>query len=299
MFVRIKGRRNPFLADSNHIHHILYSQKIRHKTVVMLIHLYSVLFVLLAIYYYIGSKTIALIIFVLLLAAFFFIKQIVEFILRKENLLFYGRMYKLIPKFSPGIYKKFLLPIVSLCLIVVFILLLFNETGTYQKIHIYFLLLLIPSLFYSGITLRKNNYYAELLVLVNLILFFTVTGFNNFFYKLYPLSLNAQLNINQIFIIVLSGMIIIFALFKERIANLRQQYLTGTDLTLAVSILFIYFAVQFINMPDSYKISDTLLRSFLVFLFYKIIIAINPKIHFSLYFGSFLLAVMAVMKSVF
>ncbi len=299
MFLRIRKRKHPFLADNTHIHHILYSQRIRHKTVVMLIQLFSITFVLLAVYYATVSKTIALIIFVVLIIAFFFAKQIVEFIINKENLLNYGRMYKLIPQIFPEFYKKILLPIISLGVLVVFVLLLLNETSAYQQIYIYFLLLLIPSLFYSGISLRKNNYYAEMLVLINLILFFTVTGFNSFFYKLYPIPVINQINLNQIFIIILSGMIIFFALFKERISNLRQQYLTGSDLTLAVSILGIYIAVQFINLPDSYKISDTFLRSYLVFLIYKIIIAVKPKIHFLLYYLSFLVAVIAVLKSLF
>jgi UDP-GlcNAc:undecaprenyl-phosphate GlcNAc-1-phosphate transferase len=299
MFVRIKEDRHLFVADRSHIHHILYSQKIRHKTVVMIIHLFSVMFILMAIYYAKVSRINAILIFVVLLTAFFFAKQIIEFIIRKEHLLKYGQMYKKIPASIPKLYRNFLVPLVSLVLLFVFIFLLFHEIGMNQQYYKYFILLLIPSLFYSGIRLRRNNYYAELIVLINFILFFTITGFNGFFYKLYPVPIISKININQIFIIILSGMVIFFTLFKERIANVRNQFLTGTDLTLAVLILFIYIAVQFINLPESYKISDTLLRSFLVFLFYKIIVVLKPKIHFPLYYISFLVAVIAVLKSLF
>ena len=299
MYVRIMDKKNPFLPDSSHIHHILYSQKIRHKTVVLLIQGFSVLFMLLAIYYTRVSKFNALIIFVVMMTAFLLVKQIVEFIIRKEHLLSYGQMYKKIPLFIPVFYKKYLLPIVSILIIVVFIILTFNEVKGSKQIYKYFLLLIIPSLLYSGITLRKKEYYAEILVLINLIVFFIVTGLDGFFYKLYPFPIINQININQILIITLSGMIIFFVLFKERIHNHRKQFLSGTDLTIALFIAFVYVAVQFINLPDSYKISDTLLRSFLVFLFYKIIITIYPKTHFSLYYISFLIAVIAVVKSLF
>ncbi len=299
MFVRIKQRKNPFLPDSNHLHHILYSQKLRHKTVVMLIHLFSIMFVLLAIYYAKVSKTTAFIIFILMLTAFFSVKQIVEFIIRKENLLAYGKLYKKIPEMIPKIYKNILMPLVALMLLILFVFLVFYEINRSQKLYAYFLLFLIPSLLYSGSNLRKNNYYAELLVLINIIVFFIITGFNGFFYKLYPVPIIAQININQIFIITLAGMIIFFVLFKERIANIRQQFLTGTDLTIAVLILFIYLAVQIINLPESYKVSDTLLRSFLVFLFYKIVIATMPRFHFSLYYSSFIISVIAILKSLF
>lgn len=299
MLVRIHQRKNPFLADSNHLHHILYSQKLRHKTVVMLIHLFSIMFVLLAIYYAKVSKTTAFIIFILMLTAFFSVKQIVEFIIRKENLLAYGKLYKKIPEMIPKIYKNILLPLIALMLLILFVFLVFTEINRSQKLYAYFLLFLIPSLLYSGTNLRKKNYYAELLVLVNIIVFFIITGFNGFFYKLYPVPIIAQININQIFIITLAGMIIFFVLFKERIANIRQQFLTGTDLTIAVLILFIYLAVQIINLPESYKVSDTLLRSFLVFLFYKIVIATMPRFHFSLYYSSFVISVIAILKSLF
>lgn len=299
MYVRFRNKKNIFLADSSHIHHILYSQNIRHKTVVLLIQGFSVLFVLLAIYYAKVSKFNAILIFVFMITAFFFIKQIVGFIIKKEHLLSYGQMYKKIPLFIPVFYKKYLLPIVALLVIVVFTILIFTEVKGSKQVYKYFLLLIIPSLLYSGITLRKKGYYAELLVLINLIVFFIVTGLNGFFYNPYPFPIITQININQMLIITLSGMIIFFVLFKERIHNFRQQFLTGSDLSIALFIIFIYIAAQFINLPDSYKISDTLVRSFLVFIFYKIIITIFPKMHFSLYYLSFLIAVIAVLKSLF
>jgi UDP-GlcNAc:undecaprenyl-phosphate GlcNAc-1-phosphate transferase len=299
MYVRFRNKRNIFLADSSHIHHILYSQNIRHKTVVVLIQGFSVLFVLLAIYYAKVSKINAVLIFVFMITAFFFTKQIVGFIIKKEHLLTYGQMFKKIPLFIPVFYKKYLLPITTLLIIIVFIVLTFTEVKGSKQIYKYFLLLIIPSLLYSGITLRKKGYYAEILVLINLIVFFIVTGLNGFFYKLYTFPIIGQININQILIISLSGMIIFFVLFKERIHNLRNQFLTGIDLTIALFIAFVYVAAQFINLSDSYKISDTLLRSFLVFLYYKIMITIYPRSHFALYYISFLIAVIAVVKSLF
>ena len=72
MFVRLKQHNNLFLADSNHLHHILLGTGIRHKTVVLIIHIFSVMFVLLAIYYARYSQTTALIIFTVFLVLFFF-----------------------------------------------------------------------------------------------------------------------------------------------------------------------------------------------------------------------------------
>lgn len=299
MLVRLRQKKNPFLPDTNHLHHILYSKKIRHKTVVVIIHLFSVLFVLLALYYAKVSETVAVLLSIMFVALLFNINTVLEFIIRKEHLLAYGKLYKKVPVLIPKLYKYIILPLVSVLLGLLFCLLIFNEVNEGETYYKYFLLFLIPSLLYSSASLRKNNYYAELLVLVNIILFFIITGFNGFFYKQYAFPFIYQININQIFIFGLSVTIILFILFKERIADLRQQFLNGTDLTIAVLIIFIYFAVQFINTAAPYKISDTLLRSFLVFLFYKMIIVIKPKIHFSLYYLSFLVAVIVIIKSLF
>ena len=297
MIVRLSQRKHIFLADASHLHHLLYSKNIEHKTAVLIIHLFSITYALLTIYYARISKINALIIFLVFITVLFSIKQVLNFIISKEHLLEYVRVYKRIPDLLPKIYKRFFLPAVSLLLTAMFIVLVLTEVTKSQSYYKYFLLFIIPALLYSSNILRKNNYYAEMLVLTNIILFFIITGFNGFFYKMYSIPLFEQININQILIIILSGMIIFFVLFKERVANLRQQFLTGSDLTIAVLILFVYIATQFIDLPEAYKISDTILRSFLIFLFYKIIIATIPRVHFSLYYTSFFIALLALTKS--
>ena len=297
MIVRLHQGKHIFLADTSHLHHLLYSKNIEHRTAVVIVHLFSIIFVLLAIYYSRISKPVALIIFAVMLFSLFAVKQILNFIISKDHLLNYLRVYKKVPDVLPRIYKKFLLPVVSILLALLFIILIISEVKQGQSYNKYILLFIIPALLYSSTTLRRNNYYAELLVLVNIILFFIITGFDGFFYKMYSVPLFEQVNINQVLLAVLSGMIIFFVLFKERIANISLRFLTGTDLTIAVLIIFIYIAVQFINLPEPYKISDTLIRSFLIFIFYKIIIVTVPRVHFSLYYISFVAAILALTKS--
>lgn len=297
MLVRLTSKKHVFLADFSHLHHLLYSKNIEHKTAVLLIHLLSIVFVLLAVYYAKVSHLTALIIYTFFLVMLFSIKQVLNFVLSKEHLLEYARIYKKVPDLLPKIYKMFFLPLISIILIAMFIVLVLTEVNKSQSYYKYFLLFIIPALLYSSNTLRKHNYYAELLVLVNIVLFFIITGFNGFFYKMYSVPMLGVININQVLLIILSITIMFFVLFKERIANIRQQFLTGTDLTITALILFIYIAAQFINITDAYKISDTILRSFLIFLFYKIIIATIPRFHFSLYYTSFIIAILALTKS--
>lgn len=298
MMIRLKGGSHLFLPDRNHLHHILYSKKIRHKTVVLLIHLLSTLFILTSVYYVLGNKVNAVILFTLLLIILFLIEHIIEFIIKKETLLNYGKKYKLLPAIIPKIYLQYFIPFVSTAILVLLTILTLIKVNKSSNLE-YFLLILIPAFLYSTFNLKKKNYYTELLVFLNIIIFFVITGFNGFFYKLYHISDGIMFNIHQIFVVVLTGMIILFILFKERIANLRTQFLGGTDLTIGVFIFFVFVASQFMEFPQAYSISDTLLRSFLLFLFYKILIILHQKLHFSLYYLSFLIAVIAIGKSLF
>ncbi len=297
MGTRLLNKRNPFLPDNNHLHHILYSQKIRHKTVVLMIHLFSVLFMLTAVFYSKISQEIGLLIFIGLLLILFFIKQLLEIILNKGLILKYGKIYKRVPSYFLDIYKTVLIPLISIALIILFAILIAYEVRGHGSLYFVFFLFILASILYASLRLKKYNYYAELLVLVNFIVFFLLTGLNGFFYKLHPVPVITQINLNQVFIAVLSLTIAIFLLFKERISNIRQNFLTGADLTLAVLILFVYLTVQMLNIPLAYKISDTLLRSFLVFLFYKIIIIQKPKLHFPLYYTTFGITIFAIIKS--
>ena len=51
MFVRIRQGKNPFLPDKNHLHHIIFGKNIKHKIVVLLIHIFSVAYIFMAVLY--------------------------------------------------------------------------------------------------------------------------------------------------------------------------------------------------------------------------------------------------------
>ena len=297
MYLRMSKRTSPFLPDTNHLHHILYSKRIRHKTVVLLINTIAASFALLGVYYLHASKALAVVLFVLMLAALLSTEKIIDFVIKKDNLLAFGRLYKLIPNRLPVLYKQFLVPVIGIVTLTLIVILLVYEIELNQTYYLYLLLFQIPALAYAVKNLRKNNYYVDLIVFLNFIIFFVVTGLNGFFYEMYPVPLINKINLNQIFIIVFSSVIVLFVLFKERIADLRTQFLTGTDLSIAVSITFIFILSQFLDVSAVYKISDTILRSFLLFLFYKIIIITYPRFHFSLHFTSFAVTFVSLLRT--
>jgi len=195
ILVRFKKGNSLFLADANHLHHILLNKKIKHKTVVLLIHIFSVTFVLLAIYYAKFSKVNGLIIFAVLIILFFSIDYIFSFLIKKKILVAYSKIYNNIPALIPKIYKWIILPLIALSLIVLFTLLVFNEVNKNNYYFRYLFLLITPSLIYSSARVKKEKYFPELLVLINIVLFFLITGLSGFFYTLYPVPIIDFINL--------------------------------------------------------------------------------------------------------
>lgn len=299
MFLRIRKRKNPFIADSIHIHHIIYSKQIRHKTVVLMINTFTAVFALVGVYYLNTSKTTAVIIFIILLLLLLLAEMIIDTVIKKDNLLAFGRGFRLIPAFIPVMYKKFLVPVIGVSSVILLIFLLIKEIEKNQTYNLYFFLFLIPALVYTSLNLKKRKYYVDILIFLNFIIFFFITGLNGFFYKMYPVPYLTQVNLNQVYIFIFTIVIILFVLFKERIANHFEQFLSGVDLSIALSITFVFVMSHFLDISPIYKISDTLLRSFQLFLFYKIVITIHPKLHFILHFASFTISILAVIITTF
>jgi len=296
---RLRRRVNPFLPDTNHIHHLILSKKIRHKTSVFIILGFVIVFALIGLYYAKDSQTIAILFFAVMLIIFMNAPVIIEFIIRKEHLLFYGRSIKKLPVIFINIYKNYLLPIVSISVIGFLILYLFSETIVSNKIYMFFIGFILLTIIYSLINLKKRHQYADIIVLLNIILFFFITGSGGSFYKLYRFPIIQAININQIFLIVLFPMIIFYTLFRDRLETVRELFFTGIDLIIALVIGFVLVSFQVIELENAYKISDILLRSFLIYLLYKIVIRCFPKLQISLYFSTFLIAIIAITKSLF
>lgn len=299
MIARVRKRVNPFLPDKNHIHHLILGKNIRHKTSVFILHGFIIVFTLIGLYYVMISKAVASIFFIVMLLIFTFTPAIISFIIKKDHLLFYGRSIKGLPEIFIRIYKNYLVPLVSIAALGFMCLLLVNDTILKSKLNIFFLLFIFLTILYSTINYKKKRQYAEVIVLLNLILFFIITGLNGTFYNLYHITGTFVININQIFILILFPIIIFYLFFRDRMEIVRGQFLTGIDLIIVLAIGFVLVSFQFIKIENAYQISDTLLRSFLLYLLYKIVIRCFPKLHISLYFSSFIIAVIAISKSLF
>jgi len=298
MLIRIKNKRNPFLPDNNHIHHIIYSKKIRHKTTVFIILGLTSTTSVIALTYQFYSRELGIILFALFAPVILFSDSIIELIIRKENLLAYGRMVKRVPDVMIKIYNNWVLPFVAFLMFSFFVYLILHKAILNDVRYIYLLLFSIFTLLFTIINIAKEKSLSDFLVFINFLLFFYVTGHNGIFYHLFQFPIIGLINLNQIITILLLPILGFFFVFRERIlGSNRIQFLKGIDMILATIVVSVYLFIQISNQKQEYfKIADILVRSYMVFLFYKIVSARFPQMQFHLYFSTFIIVIMTLLK---
>jgi len=294
MVRRIIRGRHPFLADKTHIHHIIFSKNIRHKTTVFIITLYSLLFAANALYYRFYSEFYGIVIFLLLLIPLIFANRLLGFILKKERLLIYGRTINRFPQFLINYYKVLVVPITAIFVFSSFIF--FLAKGKYLNAEF-----LVPSfviiallLIFTIINYKRNKFFTDIVVFFNVLLFFIITQSNNVLYKdISNLPLFGNLNYHLLIVGILLPVIAFFLFFRDRIQQNRPMLLTGLDLVIVLLIILLSISSNLIPIAKSYLITDTIFRSFLIYIFYKIVIQIQPKFRPSLYTFSFLTVIIS------
>lgn len=78
MAVRILNRKNPFLADRSHIHHVILRSNVKHAVTVYILHIFSILFAGIAVYYLKNSTIEGILLFILLAIPLLFVKRILN-----------------------------------------------------------------------------------------------------------------------------------------------------------------------------------------------------------------------------
>jgi UDP-GlcNAc:undecaprenyl-phosphate GlcNAc-1-phosphate transferase len=286
---RIFKGKHPFLADNSHIHHIVFSKNITHKTTVFIITLYSLLFAVNAIYYNFYSKSYGIIFFVVLLIPLLFANKILDFILNREKLLIFVRTINRFPQIIINYYKIIVVPLVTVFILFSFILMLVYERNTSLEFLLPSFIILFVLLVFTIFNYRKNKLFTDTIVFFNILLFFIVNQSSKLLYQdLTFLPILGNLNYHLLMLAILLPAVGFFMLFRDRIREVQTMILSGLDLVIVLLIILLSISSSLIPIAKSYIITDTIFRSFLIYIFYKILIQIQPKFRPSLYVFSFL-----------
>ena len=292
MFERIFTGKHPFVADRTHIHHIVFSKNITHKTTVFIITIYSLIFAANAMVYRYYSEIFGILIFIILLLPLIFASSILKFIIDRERLVKIGRAVNRFPQFLINYYKIIILPIVSLFTIIYFAYLFFVNEGPVSEFLIPSLFLLVILLIFTVANYKKNKVLTDVIVFFNILIFFIINQPTSILYTdIYDLPVLGNLNYNLLIIAILLPVIGFFLIFRDRMRPGRGMFFSGLDLTVVLIVILLSITSSLIPISRSYLVADTIFRSYLIYIFYKLIINIEPKFRIHLYIFSFLIVV--------
>jgi UDP-GlcNAc:undecaprenyl-phosphate GlcNAc-1-phosphate transferase len=294
MFVRIVNRKNPFLPDQNHLHHIIFNGKIRHKTTVFIILSFTSMFAVLAIIYLRYSKIIPMLIFLLLAIILWFMHPIllelskIKFLIKSRKALIriaddYSYIFKII--FIPAS-----VPITGL----LFLAMLPGSSSLNSNVLIFVISVIVILFFvvyFRRIALGGLN---DVFVLINLCIFFICGNHSS------PLLL--KLNMSQTFInvvqyislLILFSFMVLFLFQKTKNSARVKIFLTGFDLSLIIFIIFLYILNLFISYNIFYLLGINIIEAFILYIWYKMVLYYDEKFSRFLFYTSFMLPVLSI-----
>lgn len=295
---RIKTNKNPFLPDKNHLHHIIF-KNFSHEISVILMLLFSLISIIVGLLYIFISKTISTILFILTFIFLYNIPLITfkikrsfdKIILRIKNKFYFLSLFENL--------LIYFLPSIILVLILMLILQNFNNHNHFKlKTLMSFQIYNIFIFTYAFINVFRKNYIPEILLFFNIFLFFVIS--NKKTVENY-ISVSNNYSVEEILFNLFIIIYISFSLISLSSNNLKKVSLfTGNDLI----ILLLILTVNLFNnlIPEDFSaviIKDIFLKSFLIYIFYKIFTFYNNKIKIVFYLSSFLLVNLYILKITF
>jgi len=291
---RLFSGRHPFLADRSHIHHIVSSKNITHKTTVFIIILYSILFGASGIYYMFYSQTEGIILFVILLLPLIFTNKLLNFALNQKYLLTVGRSVNRFPQFLLNYFKVGVIPVVTLFVAIYFLFILLNQNLPITNFILPSFLIIGLLIVFTLINYKKNKLLSDIIIFFNILIFFILNQADGIIYQdISYLPILGNLNYNLLSIGILLPVIGFYIIFRDRLRPQREALFTAFDLIIILLVILMSVSSNLLPVSKSYIISDTIFRSFLIYIFFKILIQLQPRFRIPLYSFSFLMVITA------
>ncbi|MGA7837785.1 MAG: MraY family glycosyltransferase [Ignavibacteriaceae bacterium] len=296
MILRIYEKRNPFVADSSHIHHIIYYNNFSHKITVFVLMGFSALYSVIAIYYLYYSHFVAICLFVVLTAVLIFINPILKMVAR------FRAIKNLFPKFRymQGklilFYRLILMPLAFFLILILLFLLFPGSNGVSHNYLLLLLLMVVVSQVISVIENMYNKSYGELFVLINLLIFASIIGDSSPLIYKFNFDQSTLAHITNIFFYLLALSFVLFILLKDNLVGKKISFISGVDLIVFVSIILFIISKSFIGYSKTEFVDPSLLVGFVIFMWYKIFVLFNEKYKIAVFHISFIILDLALVS---
>jgi len=292
MVVRSIRKKNIFLPDKSHMHYILFGMKIRHKVTVFILQGFSFLYAATAIYYVQNSETGGIIMFVIITIPFLFINKILDIAQRKVHQSFFRDLYTKLPEIFITMFLKIFLPLLSLLLLAVLISFIPLKSNVNNYVILLSIAFIILLLMYSIINYQKNKQLSDILVFVNLIMFLLYSNYSDTIHKTF--SLINFISPRQMLDLIVIPSVVFFLFFRERILQKRTTFLSGIDLIILVFIVLLTVSSGLLPNIQIANINSIAFQSFLLYMFYKVIVTVKVKFQLALFYISFIIPIITL-----
>ncbi len=289
MYVRFVNRKNIFLPDKSHAHHILFGMQIRHKVTVFILQGFSFFYAAASLYYIKSSESGGILLFILITIPFLFIDKILDKLQQNGNPLLYRNIYIKAPEVIITLFIKFLLPILSLILITIFIGLIPIKSSINDYLILLSIAFMFMLLIYSVINYHKHKHLNDILVFINLIMFLFYSNYSETIYN--TMSFINFISLRQLLILIVFPCVVFFLFFRERILDKKVTFLTGIDLIILVFIVLLTVSSSLLPNSQIININLIVFHSFLLYIFYKVIVTVKSKFQVPLYYSSFIIPI--------
>ncbi|MGE5679683.1 MAG: glycosyltransferase family 4 protein, partial [Bacillota bacterium] len=179
MFGRILRRQNPFLPDKSHLHHIISGNSISHKFTVFFIESFTVIFIILSLYYIKVSHFIPLILFFFFVSILLFIEPIMKQMKRFTQVDYDFELFKKFPVKNVMLLERSLILLSTLMIAFIIIASIPQGSSINTNILLIFFVIGLVMFFLAYGHQKKQKDVSDIYTFINLAAFFTITNLNS------------------------------------------------------------------------------------------------------------------------
>lgn len=295
MMFRIIRKQNPFLPDRTHLHHIISENNISHKLTVFIIEGFTVIYVIIGLYYIKVSRLIPTILFFVLSILLLFINPVFR-IIKSKLKISYG--LKLKSKYSEEYLVKMEKSLILFSTLLIAQIIVSNfpqQANISSNLVLMFFIIGIIMFLLAYDHQKKSKDISDLYTFVNLSAFFIITNLNST--SFFNLAENHFYlgSVTEVSYYILTLIIVLIFLISEKVFPVRKIALNGIDLTLIIFIILVLIIKNLISFNFDEFFSISFIQAFIFYLWYKIIITVKSEFSQIMFYASFALPFSALL----
>jgi hypothetical protein len=141
---------------------------------------------------------------------------------------------------------------------------------------------------------HKNKYFNDILVFFNLMLFLFHSNYSEKIYYLFDIGGLTGFGPMNLLILILFPSVVFFLFFREKILHKKVTFLTGIDLIILVFIVLLSVSANLLPTTQFFGANLILFHSFLLYIFYKVLVAVKARYKPAIYYLSFVIPTIAL-----